>query len=264
MKPIPIFDSLAHPTLSGDWLLPRYQGCAKIDDLKQKMLESNFKWAFAAGMAGVGNYDEKAFIKLFRFSDNPIFFPIAFYSPNNDSPREKLIKIKQLGYVGIKLHPRFSNFCPNNDIADIVKYASDLGLSVLLCTYCYGIGNASKLSPEIMMSFLEKIDSSKIILIHSGGVRLLEYMEIARAFPNVLLDLSLTICKYPGSSLDQDISFLFKNFDKRVCIGTDFPEFNPKTLRERFDNFSHGLSFEKLENIAYSNLFNFCGLEGFL
>lgn len=264
MNEIPIFDSLTHPTINGDWILPKYRQCAKLSDLKQKMLNNNFKWAFAVGMENIGEYEEISYSKMFEISDGPILFPIAFFSPENGDFKVRLEKIRKLGYLGIKLHPRISNFTPNKGTVEIVKIASELGLIVLLCTYSYSGGLANKLTPELIMEFLDQLGSSKIILLHAGGVRLLEYMEIARAFQNVLLDLSLTICKYSGSSLDQDIRFLFHSFDRRICIGSDFPEFDQVALRERFAYFGQGLPSEKLENIAYSNLIKFCGLEKFV
>lgn len=113
---------------------------------------------------------------------------------------------------------------------------------------------SSKNTPDKVMELLDKIRGNKVILVHAGAVRLLEYIEIARAFDNVLLDLSLTLCKYPGSALDMDIRFAFNNFDQRICIGSDSPEFHSSDLRCRFNYFSEGVTDNKLRNIAYKNL----------
>lgn len=266
MNEIPIFDSLTHPTLSGDWILPKYPQCATLDSLRESMNQNGVKWAFAVGMENIGAYEEEAFLKLIKSHLRPVLLPVAFFSPAGGSVEigKKLEKIKKLGYAGIKLHPRISNFLPGRDIAGVVRKAASHGLTVLMCTYPYGAGSAGKMTPEVIMEFLECLDSAKIILLHAGAVRLLEFMEITRAFPNVLLDLSLSLCKYPGSSLDFDLEFMFRNFDRRICIGSDFPEFNQKQLRERFQQFGRDLPIEKLENVAFRNLINFCGLEDFV
>ena len=79
----------------------------------------------------------------------------------------------------------------------------------------------------------------------------------ATALNNTLLDLSLTLCKYAGSSLDMDIQFLFKSFDRRVCIGSDHPEIRLSQVRERFNHFAANTAKEKAENIAYKNILSF-------
>lgn len=85
----------------------------------------------------------------------------------------------------------------------------------------------------------------------------MRYAELVRFNPNLLLDLSMTICKYAGRSLDQDIGFLFRSFDRRICIGSDHPEWSHAALRARFDAFREGLSQEKRENVAYRNILGF-------
>jgi hypothetical protein len=51
---------------------------------------------------------------------------------------------------------------------------------------------------------------------------------------NYLLDLSMTMMRYKGSSIELDIKFLFENLDERICIGSDFPEYSIQKTKERF------------------------------
>ena len=67
----------------------------------------------------------------------------------------------------------------------------------------------------------------------------------------------MTMIKYEGSSIDDDIKFLFKNFDERICVGSDHPEYSHEKFRERFNFFSKGLTLKKKENIAFKNLERF-------
>jgi len=261
---IPVFDSLAHPTIDGNWILPEYAGRSRIDNLTKQMMESCVKWLFAVGMKGLGNYSDKGYIKFIKDCKNKNIYSVAFYEPpvsGKGSVLQDLKKIKGYGYHGIKLHPRISKFIIDGAIADIIKSANDSGLAVFLCTYFYSNTKALKNTPEMIMEMLSKTAGAKVILVHSGAVRLLEYMEIARAFPGVLLDLSMTICKYMGSSIDDDLSFLFNNFDRRICVGSDFPEYSLMNLRERYDFFSKELPEDKKINIGYKNIARFCGLQ---
>jgi predicted TIM-barrel fold metal-dependent hydrolase len=171
-----------------------------------------------------------------------------------------LKNVLSLGYVGIKLHPRTSSIDLTDDMLPLViREANELGLSVMLCSYLYT--NRPPFNTfDMLADMVYKLDGAKLMLMHSGAVRLLDAIELGRAFPNLLLDLSLTICKYPESSLDMDISFAFRHFDRRISIGSDYPDFSLKALRGRFDFFAEDISIEKAENIAFKNILNFTGL----
>jgi len=263
MNNIPIFDSLTHPTIDSNWILPDYPQTAGINTLTQQMHDVNIKWAFAVGIKGIGRYNDAAYIKMIRNSGNKILYPIAFYDPVNRNVKnikESLVRLKKMGYSGIKLHPRISDFMLKGHIPNVIKIANDKGLICMLCTYPYGHNLANNITPVHVMEMLSKTDDAKVILMHSGAVRLLEYMEIGRAFRNVLLDLSMTICKYEGSSIDLDLEFMFQQFDRRICIGSDFPEYTLAKLRERFKLLSKNIDLKKKENITFRNISSFCDL----
>ncbi len=259
MNSIPIFDSLSHPTIDSHWILPKYYNSANIENLVSQMKQYNIIKSFAVGMHGIGSYEQTKYYNLIApFSD--IFYPIAFLliEPNDTqkSIQEKLKQIKKTGFKGIKLHPRFSDFSIANPLLSYtIKTANELQLTVLFCTYFYHPSqNACSNSIENLQKLLLQIQDCKIILLHAGTVRLLEMIEIARSFKNILLDLSFTVCKYEGSSIDLDIQFACNTFDQRICIGSDFPEFSMQKLRERFNYFTQHISEEKAKNIGYKNL----------
>ena len=266
MNNIPIFDTLTHPTIDTNWILPKYPQCARINDLLSQMEANNICAAFAVGMQGIGGYDEDAFLQMITDNGKNKLFPIAFYTfgeKNNETIYQDLLAIKSKGYTGIKLHPRVGDFSMNDTrLPYVINVANELGLVVLLCTYFYNnrVGSSVNTIDSLSEMLAHLSSKSKVILLHGGGVRLLEMMEIVRAFPNTLLDLSLTMCKYAGSSLDMDIQFIFKQFDRRVCVGTDYPEISHKQLRERFNFFAINTSIEKAENIAYKNILDFTKL----
>ncbi len=262
MNNIPIFDSLTHPTLNGDWILPRYPQMSKIDDLLYEMDLNNICCAFAVGMESIGGYDETHYSE-FILSKTDKLLPIAFFNVNENNNIDLIIsKLKYLKtkkYRGIKLHPRIGKFNLLNPLLpEIIKAANDENLIVLFCTYFYEPNeNVIYNNVDNLLNLLIKIPNEKIILLHSGSVRLLEMMEIARAFNNVLLDLSFTINKYAGSSLDLDIKYLFESFDQRICIGSDFPQYSISEMRNRFNIFAENINAEKALNIAIKNLTNF-------
>jgi len=266
MSNIPIFDSLTHPMPNSNWLSQKYDGQNSVQDLLAGMKSNNVKWAFAVGLGpSIGGYEEETYSTFIR-SQSEKLFPVAFFDfkvlDSGVSVVEYLSKIKHLGYYGIKIHPRLSNISLLDSILpNVIKEANQLGLLVLLCTYFWS--NNKKHcsdSPEQLLNMLCAVPEDKIILLHSGAVRLLEVAEIARHFREVLLDLSFTLCKYEKSSIDMDIRYVFEKLDRRVCIGSDSPEFDLFMLRKRFEYLTEGLELEKKENIGYQNLKDYIGI----
>ena len=256
---IPIFDSLSHPTLNSDWILPKYAAGASVETLISQMKESQIVKSLAVGMKGIGDYDQDSFIEMLKtYSDYLV--PIAYFDfKEGDSKEEiasKMSCIKEQGYKGIKLHPRFSDFHLTSDkLAYTINKATESSLVPLLCTYfTHNTNSSAHNNLETLTTLLMKVQDSRLILLHSGTTHLLDMIDIGRSFKNVLLDMSFTMCKYEGSSIDLDLQFAFRTFDQRICIGADWPEFSMEKLRERFENLTEGLSIEKKENIAYKNL----------
>jgi predicted TIM-barrel fold metal-dependent hydrolase len=221
----------------------------------------NIVGSLVVGMDKIGNYNLQEFSRI--SVDSRLYF-IAYFNfidivDDDEQIHNKIIEIKKLGYKGLKIHPRFAQLSiTDKRVIKIIKICSDYGLIVLLCTYFCGSTKTDTLnSLQSLRELLIEIGENKILLLHGGTVNLLSTIEICLPYPKVLVDLSYTLCKYEGSSIDLDIRWAFNNFDRRLCIGSDYPEFSIKKLRERFDYFSEDICLEKIENIAYKNITNF-------
>ena len=107
------------------------------------------------------------------------------------------------------------------------------------------------------LDLLTKITNNshkKFILMHGGGPDLLKYYEKFRFNENVYLDLSYTIHHYKNTSLENDIIFLFKKFDKRIVTGTDYPDIK---FKEYYKNLKKLITKAKINKNKRSNiLFN--------
>jgi predicted TIM-barrel fold metal-dependent hydrolase len=265
MSDIPIFDSLTHPTIDGTWVDNTRDNT--LHNLECQMDANNIQWALAVGMKGVGAYDHAAYANYVRSSSKKIF-PVAYYDfeerDSRHDTRRKLEEIAKLRYVAIKLHPRFSHISLRSKVVpQVIQEAAALGLAVLICTYFYGPSNVStQNSIQDVDCLLAQVPSScKVVLLHGGDVNLLAMMELTRKYSNVLLDLSFTLCRYEGSSIDLDIKYLFKSYDRRISVGSDSPQFGLDRLRRRFDEFAQGIDPDKCANVAYRNLLAFVGAE---
>lgn len=254
----PLFDSLTHPSLSGKWLDKN----SSFDLLLENLEDTSFKKVCAVGMPGIGSYRHAEFIE--KCKEHSVFVPVAGAGPDDLSNDLLVRKLKAMGFKAIKLHPRFYNIGLNDSlIQSLLKQAEKHDMPIFLCTYRHTtIQRFSGVDSLIeTIQALKNFPRLKVCLMHGGDVRVLEYSELVRHNSNLLLDLSTTMMKYSGSSIDQDIKFLFEKFDRRICIGSDFPDYTPKATQQRFEYFSSGLSQEKLENIAYKNLAEFLNVE---
>lgn len=257
---IPLFDAVAHPTLSGDWL-GRDLRCG-FDDLSRELDAQGYAAACAIGLAGIGDYTHEAFIEACR--QNPKLIPVAGVDAALSVHEINLPMLKSLGYVGIKLHPRFSKVTRAiNTLLPMFQAAAENNLVVFYCTYMHGPLESYPTADPFyeLVSLLAQARDTKVVLVHGGDVNLLRYAELVRFNPNLLLDLSLTMMKYAGSSIDMDVRFLFELFDRRIAIGSDYPEYSLGQTRQRFEYFADGLSDVKKHNIAYNNLSQFLGMD---
>lgn len=254
-----IFDSLAHPTLSGDWLGRGIQ--AGFDALDRDLGSAGMPLACAIGLAGIEGYEHEAFAQACR--RYPRLVPIAGVDPLADGDLQAMRRLRALGFAGIKLHPRFSGFTRRlGTLGPLLKAAGEAGLVVFLCTYMHcRLPDHPGTDPlQDIVESLRQAPQTRVVLVHGGDVQLLRYAELVRHNPNLLLDLSMTLMKYAGSSLDLDLRFLLSSFDRRVCIGTDWPEYSPQAVRVRFEALGAGLPDDKRHNAAMGNLARFLGV----
>ncbi len=259
---VPIFDSLAHPTLTGSWLNTR-EGLT-FDQVFREMQQNNYIGCCAVGMPGQDGYTHKEFMD--ESSKYESMIPIAPFDFQVVDKSSEIDQIVDYGFQGIKIHPRLSGLCLQKDmdaLINVCTLAAEKKMTVFFCTYCH---QAWKKYPDydpmrMFVRLLKAVPKVRMVMVHGGDVRVLEYMELVRFNDNVLLDLSLTLCKYSGSSIDLDLRYLFQNFDCRISIGTDSPEYSYAYVRERFENLAQGIDDRKVERLAHRNILQFLNKE---
>ncbi len=137
MSDVPIFDSLTHPMPGGNWLSERYDGRNTADTLSQEMETHNVCGVLAVGMGEkVGGYTEESYADFVR-NAIPGAHPVAWFSFEDneaeDLLRHRLETIRGLGYIAIKIHPRFAGIDYTHPLLPtVIKLAHSLSLPVLL------------------------------------------------------------------------------------------------------------------------------------
>jgi predicted TIM-barrel fold metal-dependent hydrolase len=253
-----LFDSLSHPTLTGSWFGRDLD--ASWPALVKQMRENGFSRACAVGLAGIEGYEHEAFIDACK--PYPELVPIAGVDPRGDVDAE-LRRVQTLGFAGIKLHPRLSDFSLGDDcLIDAFRAAGAVDLPVFLCTYCHQPVEHAPLSDPLygLARALRAVPDVRLVLLHGGDVELMRYMQLVRHSPNILIDLSFTMMKYAGSSLDLDLAYIMRGFNRRTCFGVDHPEYAHVEVRARFDALSAGMSDDERTNVGSRNLARFLRL----
>ena len=253
----PLFDANAHPVLASPGKPETFS------DFVKKLEDADFVGACAVGLPHKEGFEHRGFLNACRTGKN--LFPVAAWPnlPSNEIEGQ-LAALMAMGYRAIKIHPRLSGLSVRDPrFAQTLRMAAAADLIVFHCGYQFAADNA--LHPvDPLPWLLEAVAGAptlRMVLLHGGTVEILRYAESIRMHPNVLLDLSYTLQRYEGSSLDRDISFLFRTFDRRMCIGTDYPDYEPAQVRARFEALADGLPADKRENIGWKNIVEFLGIE---
>jgi predicted TIM-barrel fold metal-dependent hydrolase len=255
----PLFDANAHPSLSG-----AVSGKpASFALLSQQLGDAGFIGACAVGLPDDRDYDHESYLAACRAYPNLV--PVAGWHNVPEPKIEREIRtLKALGYGAIKLHPRRCGLSVrDSSFREVLRVCAAAQIVVFHCTYQFG--GASSLHPvDPLPSLMDAVASApavRMVLLHGGTVEILRYAEAIRTTPDLLLDLSFTLNRYQGSSIDLDLAYLFNTFDQRMCVGSDFPEYSQSQVRARFDEFASAIPQPKRDNIGWRNIMSMLGVE---
>jgi predicted TIM-barrel fold metal-dependent hydrolase len=261
-KPVRFYDSLIHLQNTNDWLgtnktatIERYVKCNSVPQSK----------AIVAKMPK----EDEDYIFNSKYLLNEDF--LVFYTLTKDdlslhkSSWEQFIDgLIEKGYKGMKIHPRMSDINVGTyNLKPLMRALRKHKWILYLCTI-----HRSPAFPlhvplhDFLYNFANNFKNNKIVFLHGGFYDVFAMGEVVRDLPNVLLDLSFTFMRYRKSSLSLDIGYLFETLDRKICIGTDYPETTPDHLFESVDKYilsrdDLNISKEKIDNIFYGNLEGF-------
>jgi predicted TIM-barrel fold metal-dependent hydrolase len=251
-----LFDSLTHVTRDGSWIGERTFDAS----LRRLIADLDEAGAHRALLVAIAEYVDNDVIIESARAHPARLVPIAGLNPHVLSTTRRVQavvkQIKAQGFAGIKLHPRMNGYDPLEDkCIAAIEAAGDEGLVVLLDTLFRRKGLATRHAPDIIDHLAAACPDTRILLLHGTGPTMMELYEIVRCNDNLMLDLSFTIMRYRGSSrLDADMNYLFKSTDQLITIGSDFPEYTPKQVLQRFEELAVGVEPQRKENIAWRNL----------
>lgn len=252
-----LFDSLVHATEDGTWLRgTRYD--ASMDRLHREL---DLVAPCRACLVAIAGYQDNDSLERFARAHPKTFVPIAGFDPSSvgdaSSVATAIGTLRERGFAGIKLHPRLNGYDPLDErCMEAIRAAGQEGIAVFLDTLFRQSGLSTRHPADIVDAIATSCTSTRIVLLHGGGAHLLELFDMVRMHDHLILDLSFTLLRYAGSSLDLDIRFLCEALDQRLTVGSDFPEYTPSEALARIQKLTSGLPTRKLENILFQNLEN--------
>jgi predicted TIM-barrel fold metal-dependent hydrolase len=210
-------------------------------------------------------FDNQSKLKdLVEFKKNCDHFnnliPVA-YLTKIDNFKEEINYIRQNNYKFIKIHPRWLQVRISNKkfYEQLFNFLKKTDLTILWCSF----DSLEIRSNEIIqINFLSKLfnlaPNNKKIIMHGGGVNILKFYEMFRFIENTYIDLSYTMEHYLETTLKKDMIFLFKNFDKRILLGSDYPSFSLKKFKSSTNVLlkESKINKKKKSNILINNINN--------
>ena len=250
------FDSLVHVTRDGRWINGRSD--ASYGRLMSELDRASVVRACLVGLAGVVDND---YIAECATASKGRLVPIAGFDPSRHAdpgaiPGE-VERLVAAGFAGIKLHPRLNGYDPlSAHCVAAIRAAAKCRATVFLDTLFRQPAQPTRHAADIIDRIAHECGDASIVLLHGGGAALLEVAEIVRLHASLTLDLSFTLLKYAGSSLDADVRWVMRSLDQRVVIGSDMPEFTPADAFARAEQLARDVELEphRWNNIAHANL----------
>jgi len=251
------FDSLVHATADGTWL-----GGTRYDASLDRLLGEMERVApCRACLVSIADYQDNETLARVARTHPKRFVPIAGLNPGSlqhlSEVESEVAKLASQGFPGIKLHPRLNSYDPLDErCLAAIHAAGRKGLVVFLDTLFRQKRVSTRHPADVVDNIATQCGETQILLLHGGGAHLLEMFEIVRLHSHLILDVSFTLLRYTGSSVDPDIRFLCERLDQRLTVGSDFPEYLPSEALKRITELTDGLAPQKKENIFFYNLEN--------
>lgn len=172
--------------------------------------------------------------------------------PDAENAVEEVERIKSLGLCGIKLHPEYQLFYPDEErVFPIYRKAAEIGLFVVFHAGWDPIGKEEILAPpKSFANIAEKFPDLTIVAAHMGGMRLFDDVEdcLAGKFGNVYFDTG-AVADYISS--EQFFRIIEKHGADKILFASDAPWDDPLKEAEMINNLP--LSQSDKDLIFYGN-----------
>ncbi len=188
--------------------------------------------------------------------------------PDYELYEEELIRIKESGLKGIKLHPEYQNtYIDDDKYVRIIDKAFELGLIVIIhAGIDIGIDSDLKASPNRILNCKSKLKNNGIfVLAHMGSWKMWDEVYDLILGKDFYIDTAFSLgdiykenIKIEMLKENDIINFINKHGSNRILFGTD----SPWAKQKEYISFMNKLNIskEKLDDIMGINAKNLLNL----
>jgi len=202
-----------------------------ISGLKDSMSQAKIDYSVVLNIVVKKHQTEKTnlFARGLLDKNNPDYdksiIPFASIHPDDETWRERLVKLKADGFKGIKLHPDYQGFSINDyKMEPIYTEIARLGL-ILVFHSGIDIGYPESVgaSPDKIADVLPLLEKCKTVLAHMGAYG--QYKDVLALLcnKNIFFDTSYSLDKM-GDETARNI--IRKHGFEKILFGTDSPWVN--------------------------------------
>ena len=183
-------------------------------------------------------------------------------NPSDENCIEQMnTAIDELGYIGLKLHPRLQEFSiDHEDVRKLVSYCGEKNVPVLIDGFPDGTHLQRGFNAMSYANLALACPDTNIIIGHMGGHYVFDFMMLAKRILNIYFDISYSFLYYRGSSVPSDMIYAMQSmkFD-RIFYGSDYPDRSLKeTLEGTLEIFNgHGVEKKFMDKILFQNATEF-------
>lgn len=176
--------------------------------------------------------------------------------PRQEEAEKELIRIKELGLKGIKLHPEYQGFFINSpESIRILKLAEELELFVVLHTgKDLGMPKPIHCPPWLLADALNHVSGKFIIAAHMGGYRYWDDVLKYLVGTDIFLDTSFCLNEMPAETAKEIITL---HSSDKILFASDSPWESPSIIFNALKALN--LPLEDFKKITYKNA---CGILG--
>ena len=152
----------------------------------------------------------------------PRIMPLPSVHPESKDIPEEIKKIKEAGFIGLKLHAEFQSFYLDEErLYPIYQEAMENDLLILFhCGYDISFPDSDRSDPERLAHIHKDFPELKIIASHLGGWRQWDKVIQHLIGKDIYLDTSYTIGYIDENSLQ---TILTRHSPNLILFGTDSP-----------------------------------------
>ncbi len=252
-----VWDSNCHPTIDGTFLDYSRNVPALICNYPFKQsISFEVEGIVAVGFLNIGGFDFAKYSKVLRNEPRVVSKVAPVNADYLEYRSEWLSKIKNLGYSGIKFHPKHSEL--DHSAFDLMRLFQDCEehkLFLMICTW--EIERYEAVSSFLLeaSAMIKKGNQGRLLLAHAVGDSFDELSYLSRRRRNILLDTSFRLIRGERNA-PQWVSREIKN-DGNLSFGTDWPDYTLQDYSEILQSLQRGLSKKRFENYTFRNLQKF-------